>query len=179
MDHLSLAHAAVVGQSLGGHTAFLVAARHPFRVSRLVVAEASPNPDPTSVEAARGWLATWPVPFEGRPEALAFFGGEGLRAEAWVNGLETRPDGLHAMFDIERLLAALQDAEARPYWSEWSRISCPTLIVRAEGGLPEDDARRMVESVSHAKVTTISGSGHDVHLDQAVAWREALSAFLG
>jgi pimeloyl-ACP methyl ester carboxylesterase len=178
MDRLAIDQASLVGQSLGGHTAFIVAARHPSRVSRLVVAEASPNPDPTSVEAVRGWLGAWPVPFAGRAEALAFFGGESLWAQAWVSGLETRTDGLHAMFDIERLLAALSDAEARSYWSEWSRISCPTLIVRAEGGLSVDDARLMAESVPNAKLTTITDSGHDMHLERADAWRETLSAFL-
>src|SRR5881396_1060754 len=53
MDRLTLEKAVLVGQSLGGHTAFLTAARHPSLVAGLIVAEASPESDPTSIEVVR------------------------------------------------------------------------------------------------------------------------------
>jgi pimeloyl-ACP methyl ester carboxylesterase len=178
IDLFALHRVILVGQSLGGHTAFVTAARYRSRVAGLVVVEASPVPDPTSVDVVRDWLDAWPTPFASRKEALAYFGGEGLWAEAWTAGLEEGPDGLLAAFDTERLLAALADAEARPYWPEWSRISCPTLVVRADGGLSADIGQEMVESNEHARLVTISDAGHDVHLEQPDAWREALTSFL-
>lgn len=50
LRRLDLAPAAVVGQSLGGHTAFLLAARHPELVRALVVAEATPDAFPDEAE---------------------------------------------------------------------------------------------------------------------------------
>src|SRR5205814_327165 len=80
-------------QSLGGHTAFLVAARYPDLVSALVVAESTPAAGPPFPEAVERWLESWPVPFESREAALAFFGGDTLWARGWASGLEASRDG--------------------------------------------------------------------------------------
>jgi pimeloyl-ACP methyl ester carboxylesterase len=179
LDHLGLNTATLIGQSLGGHTAFLVAARHPSRVDHLVVAEASPAPDPASVEAARGWLESWPIPFSNRADAVEYFGGPSLWADAWSSGLEQRDRGLYPAFDIASILSALADAEARPLWHEWERIVCPTLVVRADRGLQPDVAERMVAAIPAARLITIVDSGHDLHLERPDAWRQALENFLG
>jgi pimeloyl-ACP methyl ester carboxylesterase len=59
IEHLGLAPVALIGQSLGGHTAMLVAAQRPDLVRALVVAEAGPAEDeeaPADVEdALRRW----------------------------------------------------------------------------------------------------------------------------
>jgi pimeloyl-ACP methyl ester carboxylesterase len=178
LDHLSFAQAHIVGQSLGGHTAFLVAARCPARTSRLLVAEASPSPDPEAVEVVRAWLDAWPTPFPTRAAAVAYFGGESLWADAWASGLERRDDGLHQAFSTERLLVALAETEARSYWPEWTQVKAPTLIVRAERGMSEELAARMADSIPAATVVTIPKSGHDLHLEQPLAWRGAVEAFL-
>src|SRR5207247_10007005 len=97
-DRPTLDRAVIVGQSLGGHTAFLTAARHPSLVAGLIVAEASPESDPTSIEVVRNWLGAWPIPFSGRDEAVEYFGGKSLWADAWVDGLEQRKGGLFRAF---------------------------------------------------------------------------------
>jgi len=177
MDLLTLDKAVLVGQSLGGHTAFLTAARHPSLVAGLIVAEASPESDPTSIEVVRNWLGAWPIPFSGRDEAVEYFGGKSLWADAWVDGLEQREGGLFPAFEIERLIDALSEAEERPYWDEWSHVECRTLVVRAERGLDIGIAKRMA-SKSNAQLVTVTEAGHDVHLEQPDAWRNALSSFL-
>lgn len=50
----------LIGQSLGGHTAMLVAARHPERVERLVTIEASPERDPGASDRVRAFFACNP-----------------------------------------------------------------------------------------------------------------------
>lgn len=169
--------ASLVGQSFGGLIAFLTAARHPELVARLVVAEASPAPDPDAEIETRGWLESWPVPFPDEESAVRFFGGESLRARAWAHGLEVRNGGLWPRFDIETLVRALHEA-ARGWWKEWGDVRCPTLVVRGERGLAADVAEEMAARVEGAVLATVPDAGHDVHLDAPAGWRSTLEPFL-
>jgi pimeloyl-ACP methyl ester carboxylesterase len=153
------------GASFGGLIAFLAAAVHAERVRRLVVAEASPSPDPAAEAELREWLESWPVPFLDREAAIRFFGGDSLRARAWAGGLETREDGLWPQFDADTLLRAVR-ASASDHWDAWSSIRCPTLIVRGEHGMAAEDARAMAARLEDAVPATVPGAGHDVHLEK-------------
>jgi pimeloyl-ACP methyl ester carboxylesterase len=99
VERLGLARAVVVGQSLGGLTALLLAASRPDLVRGLVVVEAGPGggADAGAREADLADLETslrrWPVPFVSRAAAVAFFGGPSPAAEAWAGGLEPRDGG--------------------------------------------------------------------------------------
>jgi pimeloyl-ACP methyl ester carboxylesterase len=177
LDALGLERASIVGQSFGGLIAFLTAAGHPARISRLVVAEASPAPDPGAELEVRDWLESWPVPFPSRDAAARFFGGGSLRARTWAEGLEERRDGLWPSFEAGTVLGAIREA-ASGWWEAWSSIRCPTLIVRGERGLAPDEAEAMAARLRDAVVETIPGAGHDVHLERAEEWRRAVERFL-
>lgn len=85
----------LVGQSMGGHTAMLVAAKHPHLVDRLVLLEAGVggDGDARSRRGLQNYFESWPAPFADRAAALAFLGDSPLQ-RAWVDGLERRSDGL-------------------------------------------------------------------------------------
>lgn len=186
IEHLDQRPVALIGQSLGGHTAFLVAARDPGLVERLVVVEASPGPrGPTdgrenseAVSRLTQWLESWPRPFSSREQAVAFFDRNDAWAKAWADGLEPRPDGLYPAFDrhviVETLTAASGD-----YWDEWRSITCPTLLVIASEAPDASIARDMLAQQPNASLVEIADAGHDLHLDNPAAWREALDRFLG
>ena len=169
----------LIGQSLGGQTALLTVAQRPDLVEGLVVAEATAGePTPKVPADVRAALKAWPVPFSSRQAAHDFFGGEGLAAHAWVDGLEEAPDGLRPWFEIDVVVSALEAAETCSYWDEWASIQCPTLVVRGEHGtLRADDANRMADSLN-TRLVEIPGAGHDVHLENTAAWRAAIEAFL-
>jgi pimeloyl-ACP methyl ester carboxylesterase len=167
----------VIGQSLGGHTAFLLAAQHPDLVRALVVSEASPEADPEAQGVVGDWLRSWPVPFPSREAATAFFGGDSHWARAWTDGLDARPDGLWPRFDVDVMLTCL-DGVARSYWDEWAAIRCPTLIVRAEHGLSQQTASHMQELLPGSRVVDLQGARHDLHLERPDQWREVLSRFI-
>ena len=178
VEQLGLAPTVLVGHSLGGHTAFLLAARRPDLVSGLVVAEATPKADPEAPARVRAWLEAWPVPFTSYEQAIKFFGGNTLKAQVWASGLEQRNDGFWPRFEVSVMLAALNEIACRSYWDEWARIRCPVLVVRARGAVPTGNTQRMVELVPNVKLVEIEKSGHDLHLDQPLRWRETLEAFL-
>jgi pimeloyl-ACP methyl ester carboxylesterase len=178
IERLELAPAVAIGQSLGGLTALLLAARRPGLVRALVVAEATPARDGGGVEIVRRWLATWPLPFPSREEALVFFGGDTLWSRTWTGGLERRDGGLWPAFEPEVLLDTLAQANAREHWDDWADVRCPALVVRAAGGVSPDETRRMAELLPHTRVAEIADAGHDLHLDQPGRWREVVENFL-
>jgi pimeloyl-ACP methyl ester carboxylesterase len=175
--HLNAAPAVLVGQSLGGHTAFLVAARHPELVRALVVLEATPEPNPRGGDDVGRWLESWPRPFVSATQATEFFGGDSAWSRAWVRGLEPRDGGLWPRFDIDIMVASLEEASALSYWDEWRRVSCPTLLVRGAHGVPRDQLLRMQQLVP-AHLAEIPDAGHDAHLDNPGAWHTCLHEFL-
>ncbi|MFE2046812.1 alpha/beta fold hydrolase, partial [Streptomyces sp. NPDC059477] len=78
----------LVGQSLGGHTAILTAARHPGLVRALVAVEAGAGaPDPDGPARIGRWLGSWPVPFPDRAAPRpGVGGGPSLRARGHPGG---------------------------------------------------------------------------------------------
>jgi pimeloyl-ACP methyl ester carboxylesterase len=177
-EQLQAGRVVLVGQSLGALVSFLVAARHARLVKGLVVVEASPSPDSDSADRVRQWLLTWPPTFPSREAALAFFGGESLRARAWTNGLEHTAAGLKPAFDEESVLRAVNDSAHRDFWADWRRISCPTIVVRGESGLDKAEAEAMANAIPLGQLATVANARHDVHLEQPEEFNRIVRDFL-
>jgi pimeloyl-ACP methyl ester carboxylesterase len=169
----------LVGQSLGGHTALLVAAARPDLVRALVMVEASPGlPDADGVADVERWLASWPVPFPSPGAAARFFGG-GPAGSGWAAGLEEREDGWWPRFDPALMVRSLTDTSPRSFWREWEQVACPTLVVLAGSGIiPSVDVRAMTRTRPDAVMAHIPGAGHDVHLEAPDLLRSVLEDFL-
>jgi pimeloyl-ACP methyl ester carboxylesterase len=185
VERLGLRPVVVVGQSLGGLTALLLAAEHPDLIRGLVMVEAGPrggedaSTNEANVAALGDALGRWPVPFASREAAVAFFGGPSLSADAWAGGLERRDGGWWPRYDVGVMMRTLREADSRSYWEPWERISCPTLVMRGgQGSLSSADAKSMVERGRNVKLVEVADAEHDLHLDRPDQWREALSAFL-
>jgi pimeloyl-ACP methyl ester carboxylesterase len=185
IEQLDLGPAVVIGHSLGGQAAMLLAAARPDLVGAVVVAEGGPN-DNSDVKAITGavdyidaTLRRWPVPFATRAAALTHFGGPSLRAELWTSGLEQRDDGLWPRFDIDVMLRTLRASLEYPSWDAWERVEQAMLLVRANRGIyTAGQVREMAERGRAVTLVEIDGAGHDVHLDRPREWRAALSDFL-
>jgi pimeloyl-ACP methyl ester carboxylesterase len=175
IETLSLTGVVLAGQSLGGLTALLTAAAHPSLADALIVVEAGPaGRDPNLPSTIATWLDSWPTPFPSLAEATAFFGHE-----AWARGLDWREDGGRARVDRATMLAAVSELATDDYWDEWSRVTCPTLVIRGENGtMPEREATEMRVRRPSTRVTVVPNAAHDVHLDQPDALYETIAGFV-
>lgn len=129
IEQLHLAPVLLIGQSMGGQNAFLVASRCLHLVRALIVVEARPSPNPSTQRMAEKWLDSWPLPFPSLADARVFFGGETLYAQTWLEMLEERADGYWPICRKEEMVRSTEDQVTCDYWSEWERIACPTLII--------------------------------------------------
>ena len=185
VEHLGLGPAVLVGQSLGGRTALILAAERPDLARGLVVADAGPHggDEAETVEAdlaaLEASLRRWPVPFASRDAAVTYFGGPSVAATAWADGLEHRDGGWWPRFDVDVMVQTLREAASRSHWEDWERIACPTLVVRAGNGvIAPGDAQAMTARGQHAQLVELAGAKHDLHLDRPAQWRKALSEFV-
>jgi pimeloyl-ACP methyl ester carboxylesterase len=185
IEVLGLGPAGVIGQSLGGLVSVSLAARRPELVQALVVVEASPtggvDEAEEAAEAMRTALMQWPVPFRSRADARKFFVARfgTLAADAWTSGLEERGGQWWPRFEIGVMVQMLREAVAKPSWSEWEKITCPTLLVVAGNGVVGHEAtKEMIERLPAAQLVELPDAGHDLHLDHPGEWRQALTAFL-
>ena len=179
IEHLRLAPVLLIGQSMGGQNAFLVAARRPELMRALIVVEAMPGPNPSAQEAVSRWLDSWPLPFASLADARAFFGGETLYAQTWLETLEEHEDGYWPQFQKEEMVRSIQDQVTHDYWSEWERSRCPTLIVGGEKSfLPQQHLQEMARHIPHGRYVQAAQAGHDLHLDRPQLWQQIAAVFL-
>jgi len=180
VEKLGLGPVVLVGQSMGGLNAFLTAARRPDLVRALVVVEASPaGPVPEVPGQVGAWLDSWPVPFPTLADARAFFGGDTLYAQTWLEVLEEHPEGYRPQFRREDMVASMADVAERNYWDEWDRVCCPTLSVGgARGFIALNDLKEMARRIPYGSHAQILEAGHDLHLERPEAWRQVAEDFL-
>lgn len=168
----------LVGQSMGAHTAMLVAASRPDLVRRLVLLECDAGGGrPEEAKALGDYFRSWRVPYATRAEARAALGSSPL-SQALAADLEERQDGLHPRFDagvMERTILEVMSSRLE----EWKGIAVPTLVVFAEHGeFTEEQKDRFVESGNNVSRIDLIGASHDAHLDAFDQWIEALAHFI-
>ncbi|WP_404350136.1 alpha/beta hydrolase [Phycicoccus jejuensis] len=179
-DRLGISRVTLVGQSMGGHTALLVAAQHPALVERLVLVESGVGGGGGAQLTAdvAAMLDCWPVPFTDHPAAVRWFGG-GPVGHAWADGLEARPGGLWPRFDVDVLVRGLSAVHEHQAWAEWDRVHQPTLLVSGTNGLiPSAEIDQMLHIHPAARHVRIRGAGHDVHLEAEDSWIRVLRTFV-
>lgn len=169
---------ALIGQSMGGHTAMLVAAARPDLVSRLVLLESDVGGGSEADNERMGdYFRSWPVPFPSRAAAESYL-GDGPLERAWVADLEQRSDGLWPRFKPDIMVSTI-NAVIPPRWDEWESITAPALVVYGEHGMfTSRNKSGFVERGRNVRRVDLAGGSHDSHLDAFDSWIIALRSFL-
>ncbi|WP_437066489.1 alpha/beta fold hydrolase [Streptomyces sp. enrichment culture] len=176
---LGLGAPVVVGQSLGGHTAFLTAAAHPEAVRAVVLVDAGAGgPSPAVPEEIGRWLDSWPVPFASRDAAVRFFGG-GAVGEGWADGLREGDGGWWPRFDRGVMVRSLAECAERSFLGEWRTVVCPTLVVLARSSLvAPGEFEAMLRLRPSVTSVSVPDTGHDVHLQRPAVVAELVADFM-
>lgn len=188
-DDLGWDRFALVGHSMGGAVAQLIALDHPERLTGLVLASTFHGPVPgVTLELVE--LGRWIVResgMAGLAAALAARRAENPDSVAAFERLQEARPG-HAERSRQRLESTSPDmwmALAPRFVTHEDRldrlaaIDVPTAVIVGElDSTMLEDCRRIAAAIPGAHLTVIPDAGHVPQLEQPDAWWKALSAFL-
>ncbi|NGO73962.1 alpha/beta fold hydrolase [Streptomyces boncukensis] len=179
VDALGLAPAAVLGHSMGGAVAYLLAARHPGLVRALLVADMTvlnQRPETEPVLDVSGWPRRAPsrgalgaaVEAHGVPDAGYF-----LESAAEFD------DGWGFLFDPAEMMAS-QRAFEGDFTAEWRASRQPALLLHGEHSfiLTAGTARRMAAMRPGTRLVRFPCCGHWLYDDDPDAFAAAVGGFL-
>lgn len=175
----------LVGQSLGGLTAAVIAAEDAASADALVIVDITPGLHESGAQSVRDFLQA-PEPFRSRDEivdrAIAFGIGTDRRAlerGVWLNTRE-QPDGTVI---FKHHLANLGDRvpltfELSSVWASFEKLDIPVLLVRASHGFLDDALEReFLDRVPGSRSVRIE-AGHNVQEFAPVQLAEAIRDFV-
>ena len=182
LDHAGIAHATIVGLSMGGYVAFALWRRAPDRVRALVFADTRAGADAAETR-------------ERRRELIALARASGVRpvVDRQLVGLlgkttrERRPqveETARAIADsatVEGVMGALEALIERPdATATLGSIVVPTLFVAGEEDVvtPPKEARAMHDAVLGSRFEILARAGHLSNLEAPAAFNAVLCEFL-
>ncbi|HVL05255.1 MAG TPA: alpha/beta hydrolase [Acidimicrobiales bacterium] len=188
-DWLGWDRFALLGHSMGGGVAQLIALDHPERLTGLILASTFHGPVPgISMELVQ--LGQWVVReagMEGLADAQAARRAENPESVAAFERLQEAIPG-YAEQSRARLVSTSPDmwtamaprfVDQQDRLERLARLEVPTAVIVGEfDGTMGDDCRRLAETIPGAHLTVIPGAGHVPQLEQPDAWREAVAGFL-
>jgi 3-oxoadipate enol-lactonase len=184
LDHLAIERATIVGLSLGGLIAIELALTARARVERLVLANSFPS---TTTDAFRALADQWASTFrrEDGP-TLRFEGSWPVNVSASFRA--TRESmrtwqtwhAIAAMSHGESLACIAQGIVGYDAGSRLKDIAAPALVIAGsdDGISPPSISREMSTQIPGARFVEIAGAAHISNVDSALAFNDALIAFL-
>lgn len=180
LDRLGIERAAVIGTSLGGMIAMLLASRDPARLAGVVLNDVGPEVAPEGLARISAYVGRMP-PVSSWEEAVAqtreVYGASwpGLDAAAWRQMAERAyregPDGVPRLDADPGIGTALREAPP-PTGNLWEAFAAleniPTLVLRGERSdvLSEDILHRMRQRKPDLASVTVRNRGHVPLLDE-------------
>ncbi len=169
---------AIVGHSMGGTLAMMIAARRPELAGRVMVVDMLPQPASLFGGSASGWgpLA--------RDLGTMLDSPGGRQLFANIMGAFSPPNTANRRSDPDVVGRAARDLAGMDLANDLPRIRAPLTVVYAS---PDPRARAAIDRsfiqayapARGARLVRIDDSGHMVMQDQPAAFRRAFRAFLG
>jgi pimeloyl-ACP methyl ester carboxylesterase len=186
---LKLGRFVLVGNSMGGSTAFMYAATYPDDVDRLVLVDTGPGPRPVEGAPPMRPPAPPPVPsgpFDSQEEAAAtlppVFGPKWVAFMAAHNLKQDFNGGWVWKFDVERVIGGFQRSAMDPRrWPMWKAVQCPTLVLRGANSLAMSQAvaEEMVKENPNAVAVVVPDAAHFIAIEQPAAFEQTVRKWLG
>jgi 3-oxoadipate enol-lactonase len=183
LDDLGIDSAHVVGASMGGAIAQLVALRHPQRVRSLTLACTACRHHPWRRELLAGWATKATEQGMGKMTAEAarwVIGPRSFRrvfpAFGWLGPLALgRP--AHAFAAQVRAILATDETMA----DRLADITVPVLVMVGNQDIltPRGDSEELAERLPNAELVVISGAAHGFMVEHASTFNRVLLEFLG
>jgi 3-oxoadipate enol-lactonase len=178
MDALGIGKAHFVGLSQGAMTGMWLAAHHPRRIDRLVLANTTAHIP--ARDMLNGWIATAKAegldsiapPVMGGWLSAAFKAAEPGRAKALAEAFRTMsPEGFAAS------VAVLRDSDRR---GELKDIRAPTLVIAGieDGPRGAEAAQALVDGIPGARRADIADAAHLSPIENPQAFNAAVLGFL-
>ena len=171
-----------VGYSLGGRVALHTALRHADVVDALVLIGATAGLDDETERAARRAadealadtvMSIGVTEFIERWLANPLFAGLDASNDQRTDRRRNSPAGLASS------LRLCGTGTQRPLWDRLSQIRCPVLVLVGERDVKfRALGERLAAGLPDARLVTIHGAGHSVHLEQPRATADALVEFV-
>ena len=171
-----LVRPAIVGHSMGGTLAMMIAARRPELAGRIMVVDMLPQPaglfggsaSSPLANSLRNWIST--------PGGRRLVGG--------LLSAFSPPESSNSRSDPEVVAQAMHELSGMDLSPQLPRIRAPMTVVYAS---PDPQARAALDRsftaafapARDARLVRIDGSGHMVMLDQPARFQAALREFLG
>jgi esterase len=186
---LRLAPTVVIGHSMGGRHAAMVAADHPDKVRKVVIVDTAAEFSP----ARRSQQPASDAPPQ--PETFDTF------EEVVQNGIKQYPLTPEAELRHANYHNLYRGADGKWRWRwdsnllEWrrrnrsvpgdlytylQRIQCPTLLIRGQQSplLTPELAQKMIQALPHGRTVDIANAAHTVNADNALEFNAVTAAFL-
>lgn len=169
--HLGVGPVPLLGHSLGGVNAYQFAARHPGKVSSLIVEDIGAD-----VDCDWSFTTRLPSPAPSREALVAALGAVAPYLEC---SFRQAGQGWGFSFGVDDTVLS-QKALNGDHWEDWTAVSCPTLLIRGTRSeeLAGDHAREMVtHRAGRARLVELA-AGHVVHHDAPDQFAAEVAAFL-
>jgi esterase len=192
LEHFGLPPATLIGHSMGGRHAAMVAADYPAMVRKVVIVDTPAELPPDILAALTDQPESDEVP---APETFASF------EEVITNGMAQYPLTPEAELRHANYHNLYRDADGMWRW-RWDptllirrrlnrslrldlyaylqRVQCPALLIRGKESplLTPEVARKMVRALPQARLIEIAGAAHTVNADNAPEFNAVTAAFL-
>jgi pimeloyl-ACP methyl ester carboxylesterase len=185
LDARGIRRAVLVGNSLGGAAAMVIAARRPERVVALVLVDAAsaqtPVPWPAAVLRTRA-LGEIALALSTRTTVAI-----GLRRKIYARASSVTPDAIDDAWrplsipGTRRAALAAIRTDPKRFEGVESRISVPTLVVWGEEDrmIPVEEGRRLASRIAGARFVVIPNAGHLPQREEPERFAEEVRRFLG
>ena len=184
MDALDLRQTVLCGHSMGGRVAYMLASKHPERVSRLVLVDVHPW-DP-KVQTDDPPVETYATVEDAVAEAYRrqpYADKDTLRHEV-EHGLKQLEDGRRTWRMDPALIRAIRRGQLNPgtklEWPALAQIRCPSVLIYGVHSMGKmgTEVTRIAQTIPNCQLIEIPDAAHDLPNENPTEFIRALRRYL-